>query len=255
MSKKQKIACIIPARLASTRLASKMLKLINNKPLVQWTYETAASNSVFDHVVLAIDDEQVRRAVETFGGNYIMTSPSHPTGTDRIVEVMQSNKYQADIWLNWQGDTPFVNNKMISDFATFCKETPSDIWTLQTPLTDAAQINSPAIVKVVCALNKKALYFSRSAIPYYRNTEIKDKQYYKHLGIYAYTQESLAKIASLPPTPLETREYLEQLRWLENGLSIAVLETQFDADGIDTQADLDKAQIIARASQDQAVAL
>ncbi len=235
----KKVACIIPARLASTRFSEKMLKSILGKPILQWVWEAASKVEFFDSVTIATDSEKIASLVTDFGGKYIMTSENCESGTDRLVEVMQSKKIESDIWVNWQGDEPFITKAMISCLLQSCKDNDADMWTLKKRIESKEQITSPNIAKVVCDLDGYALYFSRSTIPFYRDKpQDSDNVYYKHVGIYAFTTKALQKISELKPSPLEKAEKLEQLRLLQYGLKIKIHETKQEVIGIDTQQDL-----------------
>jgi 3-deoxy-manno-octulosonate cytidylyltransferase (CMP-KDO synthetase) len=234
----KKIVCIIPARLKSTRFPRKALADLSGKPLIQWVWEAARRVELFDEVAFAIDSHETARVIEHFGGNYFMTSEACPSGTDRLIELMQRKLIDADIWVNWQGDEPFINQKMIQDLLQSCDE-PCDIWTLKKKIIQPDEIASPNVSKVVCDAQGFALYFSRHAIPYYRDTP--KNEYYKHIGLYAFSREALQKIAQLKPCALEEAEQLEQLRFLYHRLRIRVHETDREVMGIDLPEHLDKA--------------
>lgn len=222
------IICVIPARLNSARFPKKILTLLQGKPLIQWVWEKACSISYFSQVVIALDAEETKEVVQSFGANYVMTSRECPSGTDRLIEVMQKHGIQADIWVNWQADEPFVSQKMIEDLL----RNQGDIWTLKKRIVDSLDILSPHITKVVCNHEGYALYFSRSAIPCYRDQDV-SQLYYQHIGLYAFSQEALERIAQLRPCVLEQAEKLEQLRFLFYNLRIRVNETKESCLGID----------------------
>lgn len=234
-----KIACIIPARLNSTRFPRKILAKLKGQPLLQWVWEAAQKVSLFDTVAIAVDAQETADVVRDFGGSYFFTSPNCPSGTDRLIEVMEQGDVTADIWVNWQGDEPFINAAMIQDLLQNTEK--SDIWTLCKKIEKEEQIKSPHVVKVVRDAQGYALYFSRSQIPYIRDSHVKPL-FYKHIGLYAYTQAALKQIKTLKPCYLEEAEQLEQLRFLYNGLSIRVHETQFEALGIDLPEHLAQAE-------------
>jgi 3-deoxy-manno-octulosonate cytidylyltransferase (CMP-KDO synthetase) len=239
----KKIICIIPARLKSTRFPKKMLITLKGKPLLQWVWEAANAISWFDTVSFAIDSREVAEVIERFGGKYLMTSESCASGTDRLVELQQRKSLQADIWVNWQGDEPFIKEPLIRDLLQTSLSEPSDIWTLKKRIQVAEEIDNPHIAKVVCDANGFALYFSRSTIPYYRDTIASDQKiYYKHIGLYAFTSDALEKIAHLTPCDLEKAEQLEQLRFLYHGLRVRVHETSHEVFGIDLPEHLSKAE-------------
>lgn len=221
------VACVIPARLGSTRFPRKMLALLKGKPLVQWAYEGAMRCRLFDEVVVAVDSEEILDVVEGFGGKAIMTSIDCLNGTERLMELQKRGLVKADIWVNWQGDEPFIGAEMIETLLQNCDQ--GEIWTLKKSIDDA---QNPNVVKVVCDAQGRALYFSRSPIPYGA------KQFFKHVGIYAFADQALQKISKLKPCYLEEIERLEQLRWLNNGLAIQVHETTQEILGIDTPEQL-----------------
>jgi len=230
-----KILCVIPARYSSTRLPGKPLADIAGKPMIQRVYERAQLAAKPTEVLVATDHEAVFKAVEHFNGHVMMTSPDHPTGTDRLAEV--ARKYtDMDVIINVQGDEPLIEPSIIDALAeAFVEDQALNMATIMTPI-DEEEKSNPNNVKVVTDLKGYALYFSRSLMPYPRN----DKQVsvYKHIGIYAYRRDFLLKYAAMEPTPLESTESLEQLRALENGYRIKVLKTNFRFVGVDTQEDL-----------------
>lgn len=240
MYRGKKIACVIPARLGSTRLPRKMLAILKGKPLIQWVYEAAKRVSFFDECIVAVDHEETKAIVELFGGRAYLTSPACENGTERMSEIQGRGLIQADIWVNWQGDEPFIKPDMIEDLLQTCDQDQCGIWTLCKKTSDAS---SPNVPKVVRDLEGHALYFSRSLIPYFRD-DPKEKIYYKHIGIYAFSDTVLRKISLLTPSFLERAEKLEQLRFLEHGFKIKVNETSHEIFGIDTPEDLDKAQLL-----------
>lgn len=231
-----KVLCVIPARYASTRLPGKPLSMINGKPMIQRVYERAMQARLPQEVVVATDHEAVYKAVEGFGGRAMMTSPDHPSGTDRLAEVAL-NYPDIDVIVNVQGDEPMIPPEVIDRLAECFDHDPElDMATLKVKMQEE-DYNNPAAVKVVTSLSGYALYFSRSLMPYPRNKP-EDFNVYKHVGIYAYKRDFLLKYAAMAPTPLERAESLEQLRALENGYRIKVLESDFQGVGVDTPEDL-----------------
>lgn len=231
-----KVICVIPARYASTRLPGKPLSMICGKPMIQRVYEQACKAEVPGEVVVATDHELVFNAVKAFGGNVLMTSPDHPSGTDRLAEVAL-NYPNVDVIVNVQGDEPMIPPEVIDDLANAFEDDENlSMATLKVEM-QSEDYDNPAAVKVVTDLNGYALYFSRSQIPYPRNMPA-DYKVFKHVGIYAYRRDFLLKYAALTPTPLERAESLEQLRALENGYRIKVLESDFQGVGVDTPEDL-----------------
>lgn len=233
-----KTAIIIPARYGSSRLEGKPLIKVNDKPIIQWVYEKAQQAKLADMIIVATDDERIFEAVKAFGGNVEMTSVNHKCGSDRIREVAERHPEISYI-VNLQGDEPLIKPESIDAVARNVQEDDrADISTLIRILKDEDEINNPNLVKCVIDNNGFALYFSRSKIPYERNTGI--ATFYGHLGIYGYKRDALFKMTSLPQTPLEKTESLEQLRALENGMNIKTSVVDFVPVGIDTQEDLEK---------------
>lgn len=242
-----KILAIIPARYASTRFPGKPLAMLGDKPVVQWVYERA--RKVFDTVAVATDDERIAAAVEAFGGTAVMTSPDHPSGTDRVREAFNKLAVDADVVVNIQGDEPFISTEQLKALAACFDDTDTDIATIVRPFHGSySELADPNKVKAVRDDSGRALYFSRSVIPCVRGREQELwpelTQYYIHVGLYAYRASVLAQIASLPQSPLEKAESLEQLRWLQAGLRIRTAVSDAVSVGIDTPADLAEAQRI-----------
>jgi len=230
-----KIIAVIPARYSSTRLAGKVLAKETGKFLIQHTYEQACKAKLPEKVIIAADDEKIVAAAKSFGAECILTSIKHQSGTDRIAEAVAD--IDADIVVNIQGDEPEIDPAYIDKVAQLLVENPDyPMSTLVAPCKNAADVANPNIVKVVTDNSGKAIYFSRCPIPFDRESGgIGDiKQYFRHLGIYAYRKEFLLKITSLPQTSLEKIEKLEQLRAIENGYGILVDKVQHTCDGIDT---------------------
>lgn len=233
-----KTAIIIPARYGSSRLEGKPLIEVCGKPVIQWVYEKAQQAKLADIIIVATDDERIFNAVKAFGGNVEMTSVNHKCGSDRIREVAERHPEIAYI-VNLQGDEPLIKPESIDDVArNVQRDINADISTLIRVLDKEEEINNHNQVKCVVDKNGYALYFSRSKIPYERNTGV--AVFYGHLGIYGYKREALIKMTSLPQTPLEKTESLEQLRALENGMKIKTSVVDFVPVGIDTKEDLEK---------------
>jgi 3-deoxy-manno-octulosonate cytidylyltransferase (CMP-KDO synthetase) len=238
-----KIICVIPARYSSTRLPGKPLAMIAGKPMIQRVYERASEARRPDGVLVATDHEQVFSAVKAFGGQVVMTSPDHPTGTDRLAEVA-AHLEDVDVIINVQGDEPLIAPAVIDRLAEEFHHDPGlKMATLAAPLADE-EYHMPSAVKVVTDLAGYALYFSRSLIPHPRNQSVAGLTYLKHIGIYAYRRDFLLKYAALPPTPLEKAESLEQLRALEHGYRIKVITSEFASVGVDTPEDLERVNAI-----------
>jgi len=239
---------IIPARYASTRLPGKALRLILGKPMIQRVCEQCLRAKVLDGVLVATDDERIARVVEGFGCRAVMTSPDHPSGTDRLAEAVRH--IDADIVVNIQGDQPFIDPAMIDEAVRPLLDDPSvDIATLKHAISKPQDLQDPGVVKVVVDRAGFALYFSRSLIPYPRETV--PHSVYEHVGLYVYRRGTLVELARLEPTILEQVESLEQLRWLEHGLRICVVEThcgdhEFSGFSVDTAEDLARAEAMLR---------
>jgi len=237
-----KIVCVIPARLASSRFPRKILSMLGGKPMLQWIWERAVTSKIFDEIFFAIDDVDTARLIDSFKGRYYVTSTKCLSGTDRLVELQKRKVVRGDIWVNWQGDEPFIHLEMLKELLQTVEKKIFDVYSLKKRICSKDMIKDPNIVKVVTNKKGKALYFSRTPIPYYRDGYSFEKTiYYKHIGIYAFTQQALAKIALLPPTPLELAEELEQLRFLEGGLTLQIHDTEHETMGIDLPEDLVKA--------------
>lgn len=240
-----KILGIIPARYASTRFPGKPLADIDGKPMIQRVYEQAQKCKQLNEVVVATDDKRIESAVKKFNGNVVMTSRKHESGTDRCYEALKKVKGKFDAVINIQGDEPFIHPGQISKVAGCFKNKNAQLATLVMRMKSIHELTNHNTVKVVISKNKEALYFSRTAIPFYRGKDpaawIKSHTYYKHIGIYGYRTDVLARIIKLKRSPLEIAESLEQLRWLENGYRISVEFTNLESFSIDTPEDINTA--------------
>ena len=244
------IVAIIPARYASTRLPGKPLCDILGKPMIQHVYERARRAHV-DRVLVATDDERIARVVRAFGGEALMTSPAHRTGTDRLAEALES--VEADIVVNVQGDEPLIDPEHIDAALAPLRADPAvEMATLAAPLRDAEEFFAQDVVKLVCDVRGNALYFSRSPIPCVRvgpaehaRTAIERGLAWRHIGLYAYRRATLLRLASLPPAALEEAEALEQLRALTNGIRIRVVPVSGTPGvAVDTPQDLERARVL-----------
>lgn len=234
-----KTACIIPARYESTRLPGKPLRKIAGETLIHRVYERAVLAQKPDLVIIATDHPLIEEEVKSFGGECVMTSPDHPTGTDRLAEAVRHYP-DYDIIVNVQGDEPFIDPAVIDDLAACLENRPDlDMATVSSPLKKE-EYEDPSAVKVVVNARGEALYFSRSLIPYPRHAFAAPPR--KHVGIYAYRRQFLLDFAAMPQTPLEKTESLEQLRALESGYRIGVISTDMEGIGIDTEEDLKRAE-------------
>jgi 3-deoxy-manno-octulosonate cytidylyltransferase (CMP-KDO synthetase) len=240
---------IIPARFGSARLPGKPLLQISGRPLIQWVWQSAIASGAVS-VLVATDDERIRAAALKFGADCVMTSANHVSGTDRIAEAVRARGLAADaIVVNLQGDEPAMPPAVISGVARALHEVPgSDIATAAAPIESLQEFLDPNCVKALRALDGRALYFSRAPVPWPRDNIVGDRPAshagaWRHIGIYAYRVRSLLQFAAWPPTPLETREKLEQLRALEHGLHIHLLAlAEAPPAGVDTPADLERAR-------------
>jgi 3-deoxy-manno-octulosonate cytidylyltransferase (CMP-KDO synthetase) len=231
----QRILGVIPARLASTRLPRKVLREIAGRPLLAWVVEAARACPQLDGVLVAADSEEVAALCRRLEIPVELTSPDLPSGTDRLHAVAQ--RHDADIYVNIQGDEPLLRQEHIADLLRPFTQADRviDVTTLKVRCTPE-NIANPNAVKVVTAVDGRALYFSRATIPYDRDAA--SPAYWKHIGLYAYRKAALNRFPSLPASQLERIERLEQLRFLENGLHIYVEHTAYDTIGVDTEADL-----------------
>lgn len=248
MSSELKFTIIIPARYASSRFPGKPLAKLGNKEVILHVCEQAGK--VVDSVVVATDDLKIKNCVESAGYTAVMTSTEHRSGTDRVNEAYSKLDNSADVIINIQGDEPFIQPQQITELMQCFKDHPdTQIATLARPFNKEKGFEAlfdSNLVKVTFSKDKEALYFSRSIIPYIRNTDWKEwlnqHQFYTHVGIYAYRSNVLSQLTSLPQSPHEKAESLEQLRWLENGFKIRVGITEYETIGIDTPDDLKEAE-------------
>ena len=242
-----KSLAIIPARYASTRFPAKPLATLGGKLIIQRVYEQV--KRAVEDVVVATDDDRIMAAVEAFGGRAVMTSTEHRSGTDRCYEALQKVGGDYDIVINVQGDEPFIQPEQIRSLVSCFEDEATDIATLVKPFTaeDGIEaLENPNSPKVVISRDMKAIYFSRSVIPYIREVErtewLTKHTFYKHIGMYAFRAKTLGEITALAQSSLELSEKLEQLRWLESGYRIGVGITNIETIGIDTPDDLRRAE-------------
>jgi len=230
---------IIPARYGSSRLPGKMLALVGGKPLIQLAYEGAREARTLGRVLVATDDGRIADAVRGFGGEAVMTSLSHRSGSDRIAEAAAG--IDCAIVVNIQGDEPMIRGGTIDAAVRALAEDPTlDVATVATPLAGAEAAADPNVVKVVRSIAGDALYFSRARIPFTRDAVEGEGHYLKHIGLYAYRKPFLMAFTAWPQTELEKREKLEQLRMLERGVRVRVVEVPHDSIAVDTPADLER---------------
>lgn len=233
--KKPYIIGVIPARYASTRFPGKPLADIFGKPMLQWVYENSGKSKLINEIIIATDDKRIFDTAKKFGGKVVLTSKEHKSGTDRIFEAVRN--ISCDIVVNIQGDEPFINAENIDRaIAPMLNDSKVLVSTIAMKIDNTTDIRNPNKVKVIFDKNNFALYFSRSIIPFERNRT----QYYKHIGLYVYRKKFLLKYAKMKRTNLEISEELEQLRILENGYKIKVVEVKEDSISVDTPSDLKK---------------
>lgn len=236
---------LIPARLGSTRLPGKILADIGGKPMIQWVYERAKASPFLDRLIVATDHEEILNRVQSFGGEVVMTAATHPSGTDRICEAAQKiGCRDDDIIVNIQGDQPLFEVGMIAEVVWALQDDKdTQMSALVYPIQSQAELHNPSVVKVVFDKRWHALYFSRSPMPYVISDMVKAR-YYKHIGPYAYRMAFLVKFTKLERGYLEQLESLEQLRALEHGYKIKLVETRYDSIEVDTREDLEKVRIM-----------
>ncbi len=254
---------IIPARYGSTRFPGKLLSLLSGKPVIRHVCERAMTATLADRVIVATDSDKIYQTVRSFGGDAVMTSSEHPSGTDRIAEAARRADY--DIIVNVQGDEPLIRGEMIDTVISLLEDSRADMGTLVKKIEDPDEVLDPNVVKAVFDTQGFALYFSRAPIPFYREEfdglraagcelRVKEKgtlnlepgtlnlEFYKHIGIYSYRRDVLLKLTELSQSALEKAEKLEQLRALENGYKIKVGITGHETIGVDTREDMEKVE-------------
>ena len=246
-----KFMAVIPARYASTRFPGKPLAMLGGKPVIRRVWERVTE--VFHDAAVATDDQRIADAVASFGGRAILTSAEHRSGTDRCREAVEKSGIACDVVVNVQGDEPFIAVSQLQAIARCFEDSKTDIATLVKPFTEEdglAALENPNSPKVVLDSENRALYFSRSVIPYLRGVPREEwlsrHTFYRHIGMYAFRRGVLQAVTSLPQSPLERAESLEQLRWLENGYRITVGISDGETVGIDTPEDLERAEAFLR---------
>jgi 3-deoxy-manno-octulosonate cytidylyltransferase (CMP-KDO synthetase) len=239
----QRILGVIPARLASTRLSRKLLREIAGRPLLAWVVDAARACPQLGSILVATDSEEIAALCHSMDVRVELTSPDLPSGTDRLHAVAQL--HDADIYVNIQGDEPLLRPEHIAALLRPFARSGVEVTTLKVPCT-SENIANPNAVKVVTGTDGRALYFSRATIPFHRDVSDPAPKYWKHIGLYAYRKSALLAFPTLPPSQLECAERLEQLRFIENGISIYVEPTEHDTIGVDTEADLQVVESILR---------
>ena len=242
---------VIPARWASTRFPAKMIAPIAGKPLIQRVVERARQSKLLAEVIVATDDQRIADCVAAIGGRAVMTRADHPSGTDRVAEV--ARKIRCDIVVNIQGDEPLVEPAVIDDLARALARDRSASMATLAQEAGAQDLENPNVVKMIVNRQGRAIYFSRHAIPYVRDAasepvtaRLKQFRFLKHPGMYAYRRDFLLRLVRLPPSPLELAERLEQLRVIENGYTIKVVETTHASVGVDTPEDVARVESLLR---------
>lgn len=235
---------VIPARLASTRLPEKPLRPILGRPLLEWVWSRVSAMGLFHRVVVATDSEKILTLCRTLGAEALLTDPGHISGTDRVAEVLRQNEHGGyRVVVNIQGDEPLVEEAHLAEMIRLVTRGPWELSTCATPLRSTKSLHDPAVVKVARAADGRALYFSRAGIPFRREGTPSDEvlsrpPFLRHVGVYAYRRDALFRWVSLPPSPLEEMERLEQLRALEAGMAMGVAVVDRAAPGVDTPEDL-----------------
>lgn len=240
-----KIIAVIPARYEASRFPGKLMHMLGDKTVISTTYNNVVETGLFDEVFVATDSEIIFNEIQNMGGKAVMTG-EHETGSDRIAEAVQN--IECDIVINVQGDEPFLKTEPLKQLIqAFYEDDKKEISlaSLKIKLNEPEEITNPNNVKVITDLSSFALYFSRSVIPYHREKSI-DAEYYKHIGVYAFSKEALVKFSKLAMTPLEKLEKIECIRYLEHGMKIKMIETDFVGVGIDVPEDLEKARNILK---------
>jgi 3-deoxy-manno-octulosonate cytidylyltransferase (CMP-KDO synthetase) len=233
-----KIGAFIPARYAATRFPAKLMQILGDKTVIRHTYDNTLATGLFDAVYVVTDSEIIFNEITEYGGKAIMSKRSHESGSDRIAEAVQD--LDIDIVVNVQGDEPFVKREPLEKVIAVFSDTTVQVASLMQVLTDNTLIQDPNYVKVAVDKNNNALFFSRSVIPYPRSTD-SPIVYYEHIGVYAFQKQALLNFTNWPMSPLEAAEKIECLRYLENGVSIKMVVTEYMGVEIDTPADLIKA--------------
>ena len=234
-----KTIAVIPARFAATRFPGKLMQKIGDKTIIRMVYENAVESGIFNQVLVVTDSEVIFKEIQSLGGFVKMSGGEHASGSDRIAEAIVD--LDVDVVVNIQGDEPFIKKEPLADLLGCFKDESVCVASLMKKVGDDEEVNNPNMVKVVCNKANEALYFSRSAIPFKRNTQTK-LPYFKHIGVYAFKKKTLLEFTKWPQGELEQTEMLEQLRYLENGVSIKMVETSFSSIGIDTLEDYEKAK-------------
>lgn len=234
-----KIAALIPARLGATRFPAKLLAEIKGKTVIRRTYESAFNTGLFNEVIVVTDSDEIQAEIEKYGGRVERSTGEYESGTDRIAEI--ASRLDADVFLNVQGDEPFVQKEPLQQVLEVFADETVQVASIVQVLTDPASIADPNYVKVALDLSNNAIFFSRSPIPYHRDKSVA-VNYYEHIGVYAFRKPALMKFTQLPQSPLEKAEKIECLRFLENGIPMRMVITQYMGVEIDMPEDIAKAE-------------
>ena len=235
-----KVVALIPARYAASRFPGKLMQSLGDKTVIRHTVEATQSTMLFDQVIVVTDSDEIEAEIHRFGGECKRSSGTYESGTDRIAEIAAT--LDVDLILNVQGDTPFIKKEPLADLIKAFEDIKVGVASLMQPIQDPKLIQEPSVVKVVTDLNNDALYFSRSPIPYNRDKSA-STTYYEHIGVYAFRKKALLDFTSWPLSVLEATEKLEQLRYLEHGVKIRMVKTDYSSIAIDTPEDLVRANI------------
>ena len=236
---------VIPARFAASRFPGKLMQRIGEKTIIRMVYENAVAMNLFDEVLVVTDSDEIMNEILSAGGTVKKSTKDHQSGSDRIAEAIAS--MDVDVVVNIQGDEPFVEKEPLQDLLNCFKDPNVAVASVMKRFGDGDEPENPNQVKVVCNKNNDALYFSRSPIPFKRNRSA-DLPYFKHVGVYAYRKQTLLDFTQWPMGALEQTEMLEQLRYLENGVAIRMVETKTSSIGIDTPEDLERARVEYKSS-------
>jgi len=235
-----KVVALIPARYAASRFPGKLMQSLGDKTVIRHTVEATQSTMLFDQVIVVTDSDEIEAEIHRFGGECKRSSGTYESGTDRIAEIAAT--LDVDLILNVQGDTPFIKKEPLADLIKAFEDIKVGVASLMQPIQDPKLIQEPSVVKVVTDLNNDALYFSRSPIPYNRDKSA-STSYYEHIGVYAFRKKALLDFTNWPLSALEATEKLEQLRYLEHGVKIRMVKTDYSSIAIDTPEDLVRANI------------
>ncbi len=236
---------VIPARFAASRFPGKLMQRIGEKTIIRMVYENAVAMNLFDEVLVVTDSDEIMNEILSAGGTVKKSTKDHQSGSDRIAEAIAS--MDVDVVVNIQGDEPFVEKEPLQDLLNCFRDPNVAVASVMKKFGDGDEPENPNQVKVVCNKNNDALYFSRSPIPFKRNRSA-DLPYFKHVGVYAYRKQTLLDFTQWPMGSLEQTEMLEQLRYLENGVAIRMVETKTSSIGIDTPEDLERARVEYKSS-------